>query len=142
MKTPIEFLRWLRADGPWVLTAIIPDGGITTRVFTDVDAAGKWAKARNKTANVYYAVNPLRPEYKASKKAKKADVAAMEFLHLDIDVRPGMDLDAIKKVVEGMDTAPSAVILSGGGVNCLWRLPKRGHRRLTPWIDAGRLLRF
>jgi hypothetical protein len=42
MKTPIEFLRWLRPDGPWVITAIIPDGKIATRNFTDLDAAGKW----------------------------------------------------------------------------------------------------
>ncbi len=120
------FLKWLRADGPWTLTAIVPDGKITTKIFTDLDAAGRWIKARNKTANVYYAVNPLKSSYKASKKAKKSDVAAMEFLHLDIDPVPGKPIEAererIRRVIDGIEPQPSIVIDSGGGFNCLWRL--------------------
>lgn len=126
MKTPIEFLRWLRPDGPWVITAIIPDGKIATRNFTDLDAAGKWITTRNKTANVYYNVNPLRADYKANKKAAKADVAALAFLHVDVDPAPGKPIEAerarIRGIIDGIEPAPSCIIDSGGGYNLLWRL--------------------
>jgi hypothetical protein len=33
---PLEFLKWLRPDGPWVLTAIHPDNGSVIRSIMPV----------------------------------------------------------------------------------------------------------
>src|SRR6516164_11577677 len=71
----INFLEQLRPSGPWVLTAILPDGGAPTKTMTihtaaEVDAFlhehnGKW--------NLYYSTNPTKTVI--TKKASKADIA-------------------------------------------------------------------
>ena len=116
MKTPVEFLRWLRPGGPWSLSAIVPDGKMTTRIFTDPDEAARWIAERDGRENLYYAVNPLRPGYTDDKKAGKADVAGMEFLHVDVD---HLGVDHLARLREH---EPSVIIMSGGGYNALWRL--------------------
>jgi hypothetical protein len=30
MSTVVEFLEWLRPDGPWLLTSIVPNGATET----------------------------------------------------------------------------------------------------------------
>lgn len=121
----IRFLQWLRPEGPWVLTAIPPEGGRTdTATFTDVAEAEKWLSSRSGKLNLYFSVNPLRAA--TDKKAKKEDVAELAFLHVDVDPRKGEDLKSEQaraiKVLEGFSPSPSAIIFSGGGYQAFWRL--------------------
>ena len=41
-EAAIAFLELLRPGGPWVLTAITPDGPTTTETFFKADAAATW----------------------------------------------------------------------------------------------------
>jgi hypothetical protein len=68
------FLQQLRQNGPWVLTAILPDKPapddatpliITATAHTVAEAQGFVTK-HNGTRNLYYSVNPTKSE--ASKK--------------------------------------------------------------------------
>lgn len=123
----LRFLEWLRPGGPWVLTAIPPERGsgrIETATFTDPGAARSWLDERNGKLNCYFMVNPARSPL--SSKASKEDVEEFAFLHVDVDPRKGEDLEAerkrILKMVEDFSPSPSAVIDSGGGLQCFWRL--------------------
>ena len=81
----VDFLRKLRPGGPWVLTAIVPDGPtitITARTADEIDA---FIRKYDGKRNLYYSVNPTRAA--VSKKAKKKDIAAIEFLLADLDPR-------------------------------------------------------
>lgn len=125
-----DFLERYRPGGPWQLVAIKPDSkaGPVAATFTDAGHAEVWALKHNQVANVYFAINSLaRP---MSKKADKADIAHLEWLHVDCDVRAGEDFDEersrIKSSLNGGMPAdipqPSLVIDSGGGFWGLWRL--------------------
>lgn len=138
--TRIAFLRWLYPQGPWALTAIYQDQNQTcpTRTFRpgQEEALVEWVEEHNQKAwNIYYHVN--KPTRDISKKAEREDIAAMCFLHVDVDprVRDG-SIDAVthhaqeKERILGLLTEklpagippPSALIDSGGGINALWRL--------------------
>lgn len=114
IETPVEFLHWARPDGPWTLTAIIPDGAIETATFTDPDEVTAWVKQRDGKKNLYWAPNPLRRAMKS--KAKKSDVAALEWLHVDVDDPSPRALALIR------EHDPTVIINSGNGFNALWRL--------------------
>lgn len=43
----LRFLKALRSAGPWVLTAIIPDGATTTRTFTAEQDARQFIETHN-----------------------------------------------------------------------------------------------
>ena len=55
----IDFLKHLRPDGPWVLTAIVPDGPALTRTFAadQEDAALEFVRKQNADKNIYYSLN-------------------------------------------------------------------------------------
>lgn len=122
------FLNKFRPGGPFVLTAIVPDGKTETKTFSDADQAEAWAIHKNKTKNIYFHVNktcgPL------SNKAAKSDIAAVEFLHVDIDPRAGEDPEEertriLKRLTSDLPEGvpgPSLVVDSGGGFNAYWRL--------------------
>ncbi|MBL8308018.1 MAG: hypothetical protein JNM33_15105 [Rubrivivax sp.] len=123
-----DFLQRLRPAGPWVLTAIVPDGKTDTQTFTDAGAAEAWALAANKTANLYYSVNPtIGP---VTKKATKEQIAALSFLHVDLDPRAGEDFAQERARILALLTtnrpegipAPTVCVDSGGGYQALWRL--------------------
>jgi len=127
----VAFLRLLRPSGPWALTAIPADGGMTrtsTLAPEDADGCAQRIEERNRTENVYYHLNPTRGPL--TKKAEKVDVRCVEFLHVDIDPRTGEPLDAEKARILALLTtnlpagvpAPSFVIDSGNGYQALWRL--------------------
>ena len=143
----IWFMAHWAPAGPWVLTAIVPDGGgVESAAFMpgQEDKMVAWINSRNATANIYFAVNPLLPSFtdpllagKSGKcvKAKKTDVAALAWIHADIDPRPispGEDIDpqawvrseaarAIKRLY-GFTPRPTALVYSGAGVQAFWRL--------------------
>lgn len=122
------FLNKYRPGGPFVLTAIIPDGKTETRTFTNADEAEAWASQKNKTKNIYFHVNKTRGPL--TNKAAKDDIAAVEFLHVDIDPRPGENFaEERARILKRLTTelpegipAPSLVVDSGGGYQGFWRL--------------------
>jgi hypothetical protein len=125
-----DWLRWLYPAGPWVLTAIEPDRrGIETATFRPETEAEMftWLANHGRDRNLYYHLN--RPMRDLTKKAERADLAAVHFLHVDIDPRAGEDLakeqariQALLANPPGGVPLPSAVIYSGGGCNAIWRL--------------------
>lgn len=133
-RAALDFLRWLRPGGPWVLTAITPDRGtIDTQTFDESHLAGlkKWLEANNGSANCYFMVNAARGPL--AKKASKNDVEALEFLHVDVDApKEAGTTDAAAKLekakaaildsLEAFSPPPSCIIDSGGGYQGFWRL--------------------
>ncbi len=78
--------------------------------------------------NVYWSVNPTRVAM--DKRLTKDDVAAIRFLHVDIDHRAGEDwVPEHERILALLTTrlppglpAPTIVIDSGGGFQAFWRL--------------------
>jgi len=130
-RASIEFLQAFRPAGYWVLTAIKPDKkSIETRSFAtaEVDDALAWLESRGQDHNIYFSVNPtLKP---VRKKAEREDIAALAFLHVDIDPRPGQELEverarALELLTERLPESvppPTWVIDSGGGYHAYWTL--------------------
>jgi hypothetical protein len=120
----IAFLKKLRPDGPWVLTAIIPKG-TATETFTDADEAREFITAYNRAGkNVYYTANVCLVA--VAKKPTKDDIAAVEFLYVDAD--PGKDESPdefktrMQPLIEQFEPKPTFIIDSGNGLQFLWRL--------------------
>jgi hypothetical protein len=126
----IEFLRQFAPEGPWVLTAISPDErGIATRTFRPADeqALRAWLEMQGQRRNLYFMVNP--PTRDLGKKAEETDVAALAWLHVDIDPRAGEDINAERERAlrllrnpPGDLPAPTCIIDSGGGFQGFWKL--------------------
>jgi AAA domain/RepB DNA-primase from phage plasmid len=123
----VKFLQQLRPKGPWVLTAIEPDGPTLTRTFTSKQSedARQFIVERNDAGdNLYYSLNPTREAM--TKKAAKQDIAAVEYLHVDIDPHDDESPDQCKqralRQVEQFGYEPSFVIDSGNGLQLLWEL--------------------
>lgn len=140
----VAFLKALRPEGPWVLTSIVPDGRTTTQTFTTAQEKGlvEWIEARQGKENVYYTLNAtLRT---LASKAKKADIAAAEYLHVDIDPRAGEPLQAEReralRLLTEANPPPTAIIDSGGGYQALWRLKEpfevNGDERKAEELEA------
>ncbi len=81
----VDFLKQLRPDGPWVLTAIKPEGGIQTITAKTEGEICSFINAKNGKANLYYSVNPTRTAM--TSKAAKVDIAAVEYALADLDPR-------------------------------------------------------
>jgi hypothetical protein len=123
----VAFLQKLRPDGPWVLIAIEPDSGditaITAMTEAEVDA---FIHNHNGRRNIYYSVNPTRAPL--NRKARKTDIAAIEFLIADLDPKENESPDEAKAryraKLEDEDEAPActAIVDSGNGLQVLWRL--------------------
>jgi len=137
--TTIEFLKAFHPAGPWVLTAITPDGKkIETKTFgpKSVASAEKWIGKHNGERNLYFSVN--LPNRKLDKKASRAEIHSVQWLHVDIDARAGEELpDELERIrmllTERCPTLPPTVIVfSGGGYQAFWRLTE-------PIIIGGQL---
>lgn len=130
MNEIADFLTRFRPGGPWLLTAIIPDGDTFTKTFDNVDEAERWALDENAAGrNIYFSVNPTSRALR--KKAKKSHIARVEYLHVDLDPYAGEDFNVererIRKRLNGSLAAdgippPSFIIDSGGGYQAFWRL--------------------
>ena len=127
IEVAVDFLKQLRPGGPWVVTAIVPDGGTTTQTFAADDEIGlrKFISNHNGTRNLYYSVNPTRGAM--SRKASKADIAAVEFVLSDLDPRDdekSADAKAryLAQLNETFEPQPTAIIDSGNGLQAIWRL--------------------
>jgi hypothetical protein len=121
----LSFLKRLRPGGPWVLTGIVPDGPtVTTTARTETEVAA-FIEQHNGRRNLYYSANPTRTSL--TTKAKKADIAAVEFLFADCDPREGETPDECKnRILATRRTSalpnPTFVIDSGNGLQLIWRL--------------------
>ena len=122
-ETAIEFLDWLRPGGPWVLSAIVPDGNITTTTAHTTDEAAAFISEHDGKRNLYYSVNPTRRAM--SSKAAKIDIARIEYALGDLDPNDGETSEAAKeRYLAQLEKEPevSAAVDSGNGIQCLWRL--------------------
>src|SRR5262245_23030428 len=90
-----SFLRWLRPSGPWVLTAIVPDGAIKTETCNSAEDVLDFVDDHGGAANIYYSVNPTKRDM--NRKAKKEDIAAAEFIFADLDPRNDETPEAAKQ---------------------------------------------
>lgn len=143
-RAAVEFLQALRPDGPWALTSIVPDGKTTTATFDGKSVADMvlWLDQRQGIENLYYTVNPVLRAIKS--KAKKTDISAMEFLHVDIDPRAGEDhakeRERILARLQAAVPRPTFCIDSGGGYQALWRLdeslPVDGNEEKAEDVEA------
>ncbi|WP_375250422.1 AAA family ATPase [Sphingomonas sp.] len=116
-----------RAGGEAIhLVAIPAEGGSTQgRWFgADAPAAAAWAADRNAGgANIYWSPNAVRPGL--GKKARKEDVVAVRFAHVDVDPPKdgrAFDKQAAVAALRKAAPPPSIIVDSGGGVQALWRL--------------------
>jgi len=120
----LDFLEKLRPGGPWVLTAIKPDGPIETITANNADDVRAFVERNNGVRNLYFSVNPTRSAM--SSKAAKVDISAIEFVLSDLDPRADETPEAAKArylaALEDFTPAPTAIIDSGNGVQALWRL--------------------
>lgn len=126
-----EFLRLYEPEGPWVLTCISTDRkGIATRTFNkDEDAdLQEWLTGYNGERNIYFHVNPTT--HAVTSKANREEIAALAWLHVDIDPRAGEDLQEERERCLGLLTdalpkgipKPTCIVFSGGGYQGFWRL--------------------
>lgn len=128
----IAFLGALYPDGPWALASIDPEKrtGPCARTFGPSSEAEcrAWIAEQNRDRGVYYHLN--RPRTTLDKRAKKTDIAAVPFLHVDVDPRVGEALAEERARILRLLTAslppgvppPTHIIDSGGGYQALWAL--------------------
>jgi hypothetical protein len=121
----IEFLEQLRSS-PWILIAITPDSNriaaITAHSVKDADT---FISTHNNKDNLYYSVNPTKTIL--NKKPAKADIAAVEYLLGDLDPLDDETSDSAKarylnQLNGTFEPKPSAIVDSGNGIQCLWKL--------------------
>jgi putative DNA primase/helicase len=120
----VDFLKEFRRNGPWVLTAITPDGPIVTETFTDLAAAEQFVTKYNEGAGLYFSTAVTKGMLRS--KAKKADIAAVTYLHVDADPADDETPAQFKarKLAEinSLKDPPTFVIDSGNGLQLLWEL--------------------
>ena len=146
-KESVQFLQWAHPQGPWLLTAIPvsrqhPQAtSPPSRTFMpgEEEAVEAWIREYadqqdsdgNGIFNLYWSVNATKE--RISKKARRADIKEMHFLHVDVDPRRGYDLDSERERILGLLSEgglpdgipePSCVIDSGGGLWGLWKLDR------------------
>lgn len=137
----VKFLKALRPNGPWAVTAIYPDdaarrpngdvGPAPSRTFDDATKLRSWIALRCGVANLYFTANSTKA---LDKKPSETDVVAVEFVHVDIDedeqgplagdmARKGAVVDRLRS----FPLQPSVIVDSGGGIQALWRLAGRNN---------------
>jgi hypothetical protein len=129
-ESSLAFLNLLRPDGPWLLVAIKEEGDksqIKAKTFSldQISHVPGWILNLNRDAwNIFYSVNPTREL--VNRKPQKIDIAAAEYLFVDIDPRTGEDIGEerarIQKLIASYPRRPTFIIDSGGGFHVLWRL--------------------
>lgn len=123
----IEFLTKFHPSTAWCLSACTPDREkMETRSFTDAAQALRWIEAWNGERNIYFHVNPAR-DAAARKKLSKEDIAAVAWLHVDMDPPNGGPSDPAWRSealgrIKDFAVPPTAVVFSGNGFGVFWKL--------------------
>jgi hypothetical protein len=125
MSIVVDFLEKLRPGGPWVPTAIVPDGPATTITVNTAEEADAFVEAHNGKRNLYYSPNPTRTA--VNKKAAKTDIARIEYMLADLDPNHGESPEDAKarylaELNGSFEPKPTALVNSGNGIQGLWRL--------------------
>jgi hypothetical protein len=127
-----HFLLQLRKDGPWSLQAILPDEPSSTSIpkiiavtVRTIAEALQFVAAHNGKRNLYYLVNPTKHD--KDKKAKKIDIAAIEYCLADLDPKADEVSEVARSRYLGQlngsfEPTPTAIVNSGNGIQCLWQL--------------------
>lgn len=127
----MEFLRNWEPEGPWTLTAIVPDPPrekqrrTFTRTFYPSQAAeaARWIESHQGKNNLYFSVN--RPRRDLSDRASKKDIGWVLGLHVDVDPQSGKDIEAerarILSLLRSVEPPPTVIIDSGGGYQAFWK---------------------
>lgn len=137
----VDFLEWMRPAGPWVLSAIVPDGRITTLTFTqeNLEQMSAWIASRDGAENLYFQVNSSGDK-KLAKKASKAGIVAADWLHVDVDPKPDEAKADILARIQAFPLRPSAVVDSGGGYQAFWRIASTDElddvEAINRWLAA------
>lgn len=133
----VRFLRQLRPDGPWNLSAISPSGRIVSETFTEPEVAKRWIAARAVDGmNIHYTANPATKPTGKGGRATKADMKLIEYVFADVDLDKiedgsflaGLPLNERKEralpILRGIRKpgSPSYIVDSGGGFQVLYRL--------------------
>jgi len=119
----LDFLKHWQPGGPWVLSAIEPDGPIQTRTFHDFFSAKRWIERWQGKRNLYFSVNT--PKSDLAKKATKTDIGKLNALHVDLDApddtEPGKaKAELLLPRLKTYPLPPSLIIDSGGGLQAYW----------------------
>ena len=133
MNSEIEgFLLYVRPKGLQCLVAIVPDGHLTAKTFSmpeQASEAAAWSQAENgRGKNVYWTVNPVSRFINT--KPSKADIAQIEWAHLDIDpdiskgYKVGRDqiLGQVLLGFQNHELKPSMILDTGNGIAVYYRL--------------------
>jgi len=121
LSQAIEFLSEFHGRKSWHLVAIDPDAddsGLTAKTFkcSDKDAAYRWLDERQAKANCYFHVNRPKQTFK-DRKAKKDDIAAARFAHVDVDDPSDEALNRLRS----FEPCPTVILFSGGGYQAFWK---------------------
>src|SRR5215204_850600 len=90
-----SFLEKLRPRGPWVLTAILPDGPTVTTTARTADEVDDFVGRHDGQRNIYYSINPTKQVM--TSKAAKTDIAAIEYLYADLDPKKNESPEEAKR---------------------------------------------
>jgi hypothetical protein len=147
----IDFLRMLRPQGPWAITAIVPDGPTFTHTFMP----GQEKELNNFIArqnvkqkqNIYYTLNVTGC---VDKKPTKADITHADYLHVDADPEPDETPDEFKArmlpTFEASEPKPKFIVVSGNGLQGLFPIMRadctNGGAAVIEEINAGLADRF
>jgi len=115
----------------------VPDGIPTAVTAPTAERVEAFVRKHDGKANLYYSVNPTRTAL--SKKAKKTDIAAIEYLLGDCDPNEDETSEAAKarylKALESFEPKATGAIDSGNGIQGLWKLEKRIELGEPIWIE-------
>lgn len=127
-EATLAFLRHLRAEGPWQLSAIALDGSIKTKTFGPDTTALMldWLEERDGHCNLHFLVNVPR----GNERPTREKIARVDYLHCDVDPRVGEPLEKEQERIRRLLTdkrpssvpEPTTIIFSGGGYQALWKL--------------------
>lgn len=128
-KAALAFLdrfHWRHGRGA-TLTAIGDGGRLTTLSFApdEQEAAGRWIASWDGRAGIYFAINSVRGRLRKPK-ASERDIAFLNALHVDMDPRPGEDLEKERErllsALRAHVPLPTIIIDSGRGFWGIWVL--------------------
>ena len=143
----VDYLESLRPGSPRLLTALDPiTEEIDAVTVKDAEQVRKFVLKHDGTRNLYFGVNPTRRDMFS--KPAKTDLAAIEYLFGDLDPKETESTEEAKaRYLAELKTyplTPTAIIDSGNGIQCLWRLQEPIKLAEPVWtrvVAKGRITR-